>query len=284
MLEWDSKMTGHAQGFLEGESPGKLQDLLEFFSEGRDDPKFLARLAHDSATIRVRDEMQPSAAPVPSPAPSISRPISEPPKQNTPSLHGSPLVKHMSTPQPPPPSPPMYDDMPFPKKQRSLAPLPAVFSKNPFFDTPPLPQQQPQPQQQQPQQQQPQQPQPHDQQSIPQQPPQGLLSPFSPMMATTPGGFYDLTVTHVHPHMQLMSQMPQQQQQQQQHQQLQHQQLQQQPTPQPHLLSPINVYDDWSSLAGTVVDESVFAGAMALGWGQAAHGGHAHAHHPGTGE
>ncbi|KAK3896981.1 hypothetical protein C8A05DRAFT_48215 [Staphylotrichum tortipilum] len=286
MLEWDPKMTGHAQGFLEGESPGKLQDLLEFFSEGRDDPKFLARLAHDSATIRVRDETQPSAAPVPSPAPSISRPISEPVKQNTPSLHESPLVKHMSTPQPPPPSPPMYDDMPFPKKQRSLAPLPTVFSKNPFFDSPPLPQQ-PQQQQQSPQQQQPQQPQQHDQQPIPQQP-QGLLSPFSPMMATTPGGFYDLTVTHVHPHMQLMSQMPQQQQQHQQ-QQLQHQQLQQQQPPQPHLLSPINVnvYDDWSSLAGTVVDESVFSGAMAMGWGQAADLSRAHSHnhgHPGTGE
>ncbi|KAK0628301.1 hypothetical protein B0T17DRAFT_478709, partial [Bombardia bombarda] len=51
MLEWDPKVTGHAQGFLEGDSPGKLQDLLEFFNDTRDDPRFIARLAHDQATI-----------------------------------------------------------------------------------------------------------------------------------------------------------------------------------------------------------------------------------------
>ena len=100
------------------------------------------------------------------------------------------------------------------------------------------------------------------------------MSPFghSPMLGTqvtpTTGPFYDLTVTHVHPHMQLMSQMTPQQQQQLQHlqqQQLQHQQQQQQ---QPHLpVSPMNMYDDWSSLAGTVVDESTFASAMAM-WQQ----------------
>jgi hypothetical protein len=124
------------------------------------------------------------------------------------------------------------------------------------------------------------------------------MSPFghSPMLGTqanpTTGPFYDLAVTHVHPHMQLMSQMtPQQQQQlQQQHQQhlqqqqqqrLQQQQQQQhqQQQQQSHLpVSPMNMYDDWSSLAGTVVDESVFASAMSM-WQQPDLG----RGHPGTG-
>jgi hypothetical protein len=95
------------------------------------------------------------------------------------------------------------------------------------------------------------------------------------MMTPSPGGFYDLAVTHVHPHMQ------QQHQQQQQHQhvshlateshhhnqQIQHQHQHQHQQHQQHMVvSPMNVYDDWSSLAGTVVDESVFASVMGLGW------------------
>jgi hypothetical protein len=262
MLEWDPKLTGHAQGFLEGESPGKLQDLLEFFNEGRDDPKFLARLAHDSATIRLRNEVQPTV-PIPSSASPNTRPVSEPLKEDHLLKSLPSTTKHMSTPQAhPTPSPP-YDDGPVLKKQRSLAHFPEPFppKNNPFFA---------QPQQH---------PHPHP---PPPQPPQEVLSPFSQPMMSPPaaGGFYDLTVTHVHPHMQLMSQMtPEQQQQLQQQEQLQqqhhqqqhqhqleqqHQQPQQQPQQQ-HLLAPMNIYDDWSSLAGTVVDESVFTSAMAMG-------------------
>jgi hypothetical protein len=264
MLEWEAKSTGHAQGFLEGESPGKLQDLLEFFSESRDDPKLLARLAHDSATIRLRTEVQPTVAPVPPPTSASSRPISEPPKHKA-VMKSSPLTKHMSTPQPPPPPPTSYDDEPFPKKQRNIAPLPSMFPKNnPFFSQQPTPPAQPQ--------------EPQQQQQPLQQPPQGVMSPYGqPMMGAGTNGYYDLAVTHVHPHMQLLSQMTPQQQHQIQ-QQLQHQQQQQRlhqqhpqqpPPPQPHLMSPpMNVYDDWSSLAGTVVDESMFANAMAMGWQQ----------------
>ncbi|KAL2198368.1 hypothetical protein P885DRAFT_75974 [Corynascus similis CBS 632.67] len=275
MLEWDPKTTGHAQGFLEGESPGKLQDLLEFFHEGRDDPKFLARLAHDSATIRLRSEVQPTVSAVPPPTSSSTRPISEPPKHKPP-MRSSPLTKHMSAPQqhhqhhhhqqqqqpqqalttpPLPPPPPTsssssssYDQQPYPTKQRSIAPLPSTFptKNNPFLD--------------------------HlqQQQQIPQQP-QGMIAPFpQPMMGANTGAYYDLSLTHVQPHMQLLSQMtPQQQQQQQQQQQLQQQQQQQhEPQPQSHLMVPMNVYDDWSSMAGTVVDDSIFASAMAMGWQQ----------------
>jgi hypothetical protein len=282
MLEWDPKLTGHAQGFLEGESPGKLQDLLEFFNEGRDDPKFLARLAHDSATIRLRNEVQPTA-PIPSSASPSTRPVSEPLKQDH-LLKSLPSTKHMSTPQAPPTSSPSYDNGPVLKKQRSLAHFPEPFppKNNPFFTQAA---QHPQP-----------------------QPPQEVLSPFSTQAMMSPvaagaGSFYDLTVTHVHPHMQLMSQMTLEQQQQlqqqeqlQQHQQQlqhqqhqqpqhgqqlqqhqQHQQHQQQQGQQQHLLAPMNLYDDWSSLAGTVVDEPVFTSAMAMGW--QADLGRGHGHH-----
>lgn len=47
---WDAEATGRASGFLEGPSPGKLQDLLEFFSGDSGEGKDLARLAHDLAT------------------------------------------------------------------------------------------------------------------------------------------------------------------------------------------------------------------------------------------
>ncbi|KAL2134574.1 hypothetical protein VTI74DRAFT_11396 [Chaetomium olivicolor] len=293
MLEWDPKTTGHVQGFLEGEHPGGLQDLLEFFIEGRDDPKYLARLAHDSATIRLRSEIQPAAAPSPTPTSSTPRPISEPAKKHI-LKSSSPLTKHMSAPQrPAPPSPPSYGQ-PALKKQRSIAhlpsTLPSTFStkNNPFFD------------------------QPNDQQPPlppppPQVPQQDLMSPFSPSpLVPTQGGFYDLTLTHVHPHMHHMAPPPQmtspmtpvtpqndqsqqQQQQQQPQQQEQQQLLQQQPfppgtlqqqLPQQYPLSPMSLYDDWSSLAGTVVDESVFAGVMAMGWRQGDLGG---PRHDGTG-
>lgn len=247
--------------------------MLEFFSEGADDPSALARLAHDSATIRLRSEVQPTAAAVATPASTSTRPISEPPKHKA-VMKSSPLTKHMSTPQPPPPPVSLYEDEPFPKKQRNIAPLPSTPSPystkhNPFFNN-------------------------QLQQQPVSQPAQGLIQPFGhttmiggTQATATTGAFYDLTVTHVHPHMQLMSQMtPQQQHQLQQQQQIQRQQQhlqqqqqqQQQPQQQPHLMTPLNVYDDWSSLAGTVVDESVFASAMAM-WQQPDLG----SGHPGAG-
>ncbi|KXX72885.1 PR domain zinc finger protein 14 [Madurella mycetomatis] len=240
MLEWDPKVTGHAQGFLEGESPGKLQDLLEFFNERRDDPQLLARLAHDSAIIRFRHELQPVAGQAPA-----SRPISEPPKPK-PVVKATPLIKHMSTPKPVTPQPPPpYDGHPLAKKQRSIAPTPSTFAKPiPTFE-----QQRPQPQ------------------PSPQRQPHGLISPFSQTTATsTTGGFYDLAVTHVHPHMQ--------------HNHQQQQQQQQQQPPDQSMIVPMAIFEDWSSLAGTVVDESVFASALAhahsQGWQTDMRGGHRH--------
>lgn len=115
----------------------------------------------------------------------------------------------------------------------------------------------------------------------------GVMSPYAQqqvMMGGTAqsGGFYDLTVTHVLPH------AMQQQQQHQQHmgegqgiyQQHQHHHQQHQHQHQQQIIAPMNVYEDWSSLAGTVVDESVFTSVMAMGWqaGGDMGGGHQHQH------
>lgn len=48
---WDAKTTGRKQGFLENETAGNLQDLLEFFNPTKDDPVKVARLAFDFAEL-----------------------------------------------------------------------------------------------------------------------------------------------------------------------------------------------------------------------------------------
>lgn len=48
---WDPKTTGRKQGFLENETAGNLQDLLEFFDPTRDDPDEIVRLAFGMAQL-----------------------------------------------------------------------------------------------------------------------------------------------------------------------------------------------------------------------------------------
>ncbi|KAL2261582.1 hypothetical protein VTK26DRAFT_3845 [Humicola hyalothermophila] len=260
MLEWDPNTTGHVQGFFEGDSPGGLQDLLEFFQEGRDDPRFLAHLAHDSAKIRLRSEVQPAAAPAPNPSASSpssqSRPVSEPPKQ-TPKPR--PAAKHMSVPEPPLPPTPVScgasntsmgrldpgKNNPFMRRQQDIAPAPprppeAPQKPLPMFDYG-------QPAQH-----------PHQTPIV-----HGVMSSFPQQQVTMggtaqSGGYYDLAVTHVLPHT-MQQQQHQHVYQHPHHRQHQHEQ-------QEHVIAPMNVYEDWSSLAGTVVDESVFTSVMAMGW------------------
>jgi hypothetical protein len=64
MFSWNAKTTGRAQGFMENESRGKLQDLLEFFNHSRDNVHDIVRLAHDRATISAR-QPQPQDAILP---------------------------------------------------------------------------------------------------------------------------------------------------------------------------------------------------------------------------
>lgn len=48
---WEQKTTGRKQGFLENETAGNLQDLLEFFNPTKDDAVKVARLAFDMAEL-----------------------------------------------------------------------------------------------------------------------------------------------------------------------------------------------------------------------------------------
>lgn len=50
---WDLKLTGRKQGFLENESAGQLQDLLEFYNPTKDDPMKIVRLALDKTELTM---------------------------------------------------------------------------------------------------------------------------------------------------------------------------------------------------------------------------------------
>ncbi|ROW10214.1 hypothetical protein VMCG_01759 [Cytospora schulzeri] len=53
---WDPKTTGRKQGFLENETAGNLQDLLEFFDPTKDDPNEIVRLAFEMAQLTPADQ------------------------------------------------------------------------------------------------------------------------------------------------------------------------------------------------------------------------------------
>ncbi|KAH8884396.1 hypothetical protein GQ53DRAFT_399715 [Thozetella sp. PMI_491] len=152
MFEWDMEATGHQQGFLENESPGKLQDLLEFFDEARDEPRFLAKLAHDQARIVCRQDLAMATNGL-----TNKRPVSEMPQQIR-GVSRKPSMKHLSAPvrsrssamrlheqfnamalplglQPPPPS-----HTHIPEPQRQPPPPPQQHQQQP---PPPPPQQHP---------------------------------------------------------------------------------------------------------------------------------------------
>lgn len=56
-FSWHPSKTGRAQGFLEKENPGQLQDLLEFFSGDEGEAQWIASVAYDLADI-VMDNVQ----------------------------------------------------------------------------------------------------------------------------------------------------------------------------------------------------------------------------------
>ncbi|KAM0425000.1 hypothetical protein ACHAPT_009801 [Fusarium lateritium] len=60
-FSWHPSKTGRAQGFLENESPGQLQDLLEFFSGDDGEAQWIVSVAYDLADIVL------TSAPIPSP-------------------------------------------------------------------------------------------------------------------------------------------------------------------------------------------------------------------------
>ena len=245
VLEWDPEATGHAQGFLEGESPGKLQDLLEFFNETRDNPTFLARLAHDSAIIRARQNIPATGATTIDPLRTSMDSISTPPaykmKHSATLQHAAAVIQVNN-------SFGQIDHQQYreskngAKRQRSIAPAPSTFSTphhHQHQHSTTSMQQQPQTQYQQ-----------HQQHSQ-------LASPSGPFAHT----IAELEAAEHHDfNFQAMS-----------------------PTPSSHhdslavppLVIPSNggMFEDWSSLTTTVVDEAAF-GVAAQGWNS---GGHHHA-------
>ncbi|KAL2758322.1 hypothetical protein ACRALDRAFT_2040539 [Sodiomyces alcalophilus JCM 7366] len=50
-FSWDPTQTGRAQGFMENECPGQLQDLLEFFSGSSADAESIVSLAYELADL-----------------------------------------------------------------------------------------------------------------------------------------------------------------------------------------------------------------------------------------
>lgn len=53
-FSWAPATTGRAQGFMENECPGQLQDLLEFFSGSAKDAELLVQYAYDQADVMFR--------------------------------------------------------------------------------------------------------------------------------------------------------------------------------------------------------------------------------------
>lgn len=74
-LSWDPTKTGRAQGFMEGECPGQLQDHLEFFSGSKEDATAICKMAYDQADILF-----------------LSRPVSTGPINTSPRL--APIPDH----------------------------------------------------------------------------------------------------------------------------------------------------------------------------------------------
>jgi hypothetical protein len=68
-FSWHPSKTGRAQGFLEKESPGQLQDLLEFFSGDESEAQWIVSVAYDLADI-VATESPTQSPPLSQPQPS----------------------------------------------------------------------------------------------------------------------------------------------------------------------------------------------------------------------
>ncbi|PNP52362.1 hypothetical protein THARTR1_06966 [Trichoderma harzianum] len=82
-FSWHPSKTGRAQGFLEKENPGQLQDLLEFFSGDEGEAQWIVSIAFDLSDMAFASAQPPAAAPSPQPqfAPNMMAPPSSFPQQ-----------------------------------------------------------------------------------------------------------------------------------------------------------------------------------------------------------
>lgn len=62
-FSWHPSKTGRAQGFLENENPGQLQDLLEFFSGDENEANMVVGIAYELADIVMGAPPTPTAPP-----------------------------------------------------------------------------------------------------------------------------------------------------------------------------------------------------------------------------
>ncbi|KAF4119952.1 ZnF C2H2 [Geosmithia morbida] len=91
-FSWHPTKTGRAQGFLEKENPGQLQDLLEFFSGDEGEAQWIASVAYDLADIVMDNSGQLTPTPFPT-----HNPMAAPPS------YQDPRMSFASMPPPPPP-------------------------------------------------------------------------------------------------------------------------------------------------------------------------------------
>ncbi|UKZ74431.1 hypothetical protein TrVFT333_002099 [Trichoderma virens FT-333] len=82
-FSWHPSKTGRAQGFLEKENPGQLQDLLEFFSGDEGEAQWIVSVAFDLSDMAFASAQTPAPAPSPQPqfAPNAMAPPSGFPQQ-----------------------------------------------------------------------------------------------------------------------------------------------------------------------------------------------------------
>ncbi|TWU71337.1 hypothetical protein ED733_002006 [Metarhizium rileyi] len=99
-FSWHPSKTGRAQGFLEKESPGQLQDLLEFFSGDESEASWVVGIAYELADIVM------GAPPTPTPSPQFANGHSSMgPPQHHPPFVPLPSQAHQQTPMLPATSP-----------------------------------------------------------------------------------------------------------------------------------------------------------------------------------
>ncbi|OAA66416.1 Zinc finger, C2H2-like protein [Akanthomyces lecanii RCEF 1005] len=77
-FSWHPSKTGRAQGFLEKESPGQLQDLLEFFSGDEAEAQWIVSVAYDLADVVMTNNSNIQS---PTASPSQQPTGSQPPQQ-----------------------------------------------------------------------------------------------------------------------------------------------------------------------------------------------------------
>nr|XP_036588760.1 homeobox and C2H2 transcription protein [Colletotrichum truncatum]KAF6800402.1 homeobox and C2H2 transcription protein [Colletotrichum truncatum] len=140
-FSWNPTQTGRAQGFMENESPGQLQDLLEFFSGSSTEAESIVSIAYKLADLVFLPV--PASPPMQysqcyAPAPAIPQQYPSQPLLPPPSIPSQTLP----TQSPQPPVLPSQDTSPGPfmdqMRAQSMMPAPLFHTSQPRATTEPL--------------------------------------------------------------------------------------------------------------------------------------------------